>query len=186
MKVIRTVLSKKSKAEIEDYLLKYFRTNGFYNITVKDGMKFSTYSEAKPILSPKRLSRDVLIHFSTEGNQQKVVVTFDIGGIKDNPLKTSLDKEFYEDFANHFKESFEKNGVEKFATETYDKRAKAYSKPFIIVGVIGVLISIIITIIGGKDWWTNSSVLIYLATFGVGTFVADWYVKKQRLKILEA
>jgi len=186
MKVIRTILSDKPKAEIETFITNYFRTNGFYSITVKDGLKFSTYSGGKPVLSPKRLSRDIFVKFLPQKNQQKVTVTFDIGGFKDHPLKTDLDKEFYEDFGNHFLDSFEKNEVTTFETESYDKRAKAYTKPFTIIGIIAVLIYILAMYFSNSSQWTDAIYLVYVAVFGVGIYVANWWVAKQKMKKLEA
>lgn len=136
MSVIRTLLIDKSQEEIEAFALKYFRHNGYYNITVKEGMKFSTYSSEKPVLSPKRLNHDVLIKFFPNGEGQKVVVKFDMEKLGSYGPKTAIDKEYYEDFMAHIEAAIKDFKVRKFETEDYEKRASVYNKSFYTITVI--------------------------------------------------
>lgn len=184
MNVIRTLLVNKTKAEIEKFTLDYFRFNGYYNLTVKKGMKFSTYSSRSEPLSPKRLNRDIMINFfdNPQGGQ-KVVTEFSTLKMGGYGPKTALDKEYYEDFMQHFEKALQAGVVEKFEDESYVKRAKIYTKPFYIVSALGIALYLILQIVLDFDVDTGLMLMLLLGSQSLGIWYANWKVEKEKSEV---
>ena len=179
MNIHKTIITDKSEKEIKDFALSYFRANGYYNITVTEGMKFSITSGGKPMMSPRRLSRDVFLRYKILNGEPRVSISMDIGGIKDSPVLTDLDRQFYADFLDHFEEALINQKVSIFETTEYDKKAKIYTRPYIIMSVISLIVYFLVVYSFSWEKTHHFTYPFFLVGLILGGSLINYYIRKK-------
>lgn len=130
-----------SRLEAENLVKKYYNKNGYYEVKTDQGLKFKKTSFSKLSLSPKRLYQEISINFSNKESTveiQKIIKSHTgTGGL------TIIDKEYLENFLEHFKKSILSGEVEKFQINTNNEEVKKISRKYNLIIIILILLGIL-------------------------------------------
>jgi len=183
MEIIRFFNSSKSEAELTEFIQKYFKENGYYKITVKEGLMFTNYSKDKSNVNPTRFTVDAKIKYFNKGDMMKVDTRLKIENFRHGLLSTDIDKEYYEAFINHFEISLRNFEVTKFNSSSYIERAKAYRKPYYIALGVIFLFGLLLYFLFPEVIGINNLFMSFFFAIGVSALFSNYWVRRKERKM---
>jgi len=174
-----TFRTKRSQEDVYGILKNYFKINGYYEISKKEGLNFQTYEKADPVLSPQRFPLNFNILYKEFPGKTFLEIKVGFGWLSNKSL-TEIDEAFFEDFLNHIKNAVETGVVEKFDTSEYNDAIKSYSRIYGIIIVVFLVIGTILHV-NFKDVFDSLTFISFVIIApSIAIFYINWRLRRKK------